>query len=256
MRANYLREQYESGEIIPVYCPGAEQAADLLTKALAAARITELAAIWGLLDHSLVARHAGAMANAQPYSAGAGALVQQDLRLSTLAVLLAFTQFVGTASQGDEELEDISIPVSLNTDLMLAVAIVCIGICFIAVWEFLKWCFETACSRRLSGWGLSSVSSRRARKLQRLRDQTAQAIEAELLAREEAASSSTSRPSQPARSQQARGAPTRFYAAPEGTKLHRTKTCSTLRNTSQFIEYQVCQQCHSSQADCTQHRTR
>ena len=34
--------------------PGAEQAADLLTKALAAARITELAAIWGLLDHSLV----------------------------------------------------------------------------------------------------------------------------------------------------------------------------------------------------------
>ena len=175
--------------------------------------------------------------------------------MSTLAVLLACMQVVGAASQGDKELEDISIPVSLNTDLMLAVSIVCIGICFIAVWEFLKWCFETACSRRLSGWGLSSVSSRRARKLQRLRDQTAQALEAELLAREEAASSSTSRPSQPVRSQQARGAPTRFYAAPEGTKLHRTKTCSTLRNTSQFIEYQVCQQCHSSQADCTQLRT-
>ena len=255
VRANYLREQYESGEIIPVYCPGAEQAADLLTKALAAARITELAAIWGLLDHSLVVRHAGAVADAQPHSAGAGALVQQDLQLSTLAVLLAFMQFVGAASQGDEELEDISIPVSLNTDLMLAVSIVCIGICFIAVWEFLKWCFETACSSRLSGWGLSSVSRRKARKLQRLRHQTAQAIEAELLAREEAVSSSTSRPSQPARSQQARGAPTRFYAAPEGTKLHRTKTCSTLRNTSQFIEYQVCQQCHSSQADCTQHST-
>ena len=28
VRANYLREQYESGEIMPVYCPGAEQAAD------------------------------------------------------------------------------------------------------------------------------------------------------------------------------------------------------------------------------------
>ena len=107
-----------------------------LTKALAAARITELAAIWGLLDHSLVVRHAGAVADAQPHSAGAGALVQQDLQLSTLAVLLAFMQFVGAASQGDEELEDISIPVSLNTDLMLAVSIVCIGICFIAVWEF------------------------------------------------------------------------------------------------------------------------
>ena len=119
VRANYLREQYESGEIIPVYCPGAEQAADLLTKALAAARITELAAIWGLLDHSLVVRHAGAVADAQPHSAGAGALVQQDLQLSTLAVLLACMQVVGAASQGDEELEDIS------------VSIVCIGICFI-----------------------------------------------------------------------------------------------------------------------------
>ena len=71
VRANYLRKQYESCEIIPVYCPGAEQAADLLTKALAAARITELAAIWGLLDHSLVVHHAGAVADAQPHSAGA-----------------------------------------------------------------------------------------------------------------------------------------------------------------------------------------
>ena len=52
VRAHYLREQYESGQIIPVYCPGVEQAADLLTKALAAARISELAAIWGLLERS------------------------------------------------------------------------------------------------------------------------------------------------------------------------------------------------------------
>eukprot|EP00439_Symbiodinium_sp_Y106_P001500 s9966_g1.t1 len=65
-------------------------AADLLTKALAAARITELAAIWGLLDRSLVVRHAGAVADDDPHSAGTGALAQRDLQLSTLAVLLAF----------------------------------------------------------------------------------------------------------------------------------------------------------------------
>ena len=52
VRANYLRELYEAGEVIPVHCPGAEQAADLLTKALPSARILELAAIWGLLEHS------------------------------------------------------------------------------------------------------------------------------------------------------------------------------------------------------------
>ena len=180
VRANYLREQYESGEIIPVYCPGAEQAADLLTKALAAARITELAAIWGLLDHSLVVRHAGAVADAQPHSAGARALAQRDLQLSTLAVLLAFMQVLGAASQQEEELDDVSLPVSLDADLMLAVSIICIGICAIAVWELFKWCFVHFTSHTLS------VSTRKARKLQRLRDQTAKAIQAEISAREAA----------------------------------------------------------------------
>ena len=180
VRANYLREQYESGEIIPVYCPGAEQAADLLTKALAAARITELAVIWGLLDHSLVARHAGAVADDEPHSAGAGVLAQRDLQLSTLAVLLAFMQVLGAASQQEEELDDMSLPVSLDADLMLAVSIICIGICAIAVWEFSKWCFVHFTSHTLS------VSTRKARKLQRLRDQTAKAIQAEISAREAA----------------------------------------------------------------------
>ena len=180
VRANYLREQYESGEIIPVYCPGAEQAADLLTKALAAARITELAVIWGLLDHSLVARHAGAVADDEPHSAGAGVLAQRDLQLSTLAVLLAFMQVLGAASQQEEEPDDMSLPVSLDADLMLAVSIICIGICAIAVWEFSKWCFVHFTSRALS------VSTRKARKLQRLRDQTAKAIQAEISAREAA----------------------------------------------------------------------
>ena len=77
-RANYLREREIIPIPVPVYCPGA---ADLLTKALAAGRITELAAIWGLLDHSLV-----------------GVLAQRDLQLSTLAVLLAFTQALGAVA--------------------------------------------------------------------------------------------------------------------------------------------------------------
>ena len=86
---------------------------------------------------------------------------------------------------------------------------------------------------------------------------------AEISAREEAASSqsvaaaSKRRPSQTTRAEreQAGGAPTRFFATPEGTKLHRTKTCPTLANSHRFVEYQVCQQCHRSVADHTQHST-
>ena len=262
VRANYLREQYESGEIIPVYCPGVEQAADLLTKALPSARILELAAIWGLFEHG-TSRPAEAEAYSEARTVGSGTVAQQDLHLSTLAVVLALFQVVGASSQSTDEDEDLSLPVSLDADLMLAVSIICIGVCFIAVWEFLKWCFQSVLVRREAGTTASSLSPRKARKLQRLRDQTAQAIQAEISAREEAASSqsvtaaSKRRPSQTTRAEreQAGGAPTRFFATPEGTKLHRTKTCLTLANSHRFVEYQVCQQCHRSAADHTQHST-
>ena len=261
VRANYLREQYESGEIIPVYCPGVEQAADLLTKALPSARILELAAIWGLLEHGTV-RPAEAETGSQAQTAGVGTLAQQDLQLSTVAVLLALFQVVGAASQSTDEEEDLSLPVPLDADLMLAVSIICIGICFIAVWELFKWCLQGVISRREAGTAVSSLSPRKARKLQRLRDQTAQAIQAEISAREDAASSQSvaaaprRRPSQTTRTrEQAGGAPTRYFATPEGTKLHRTKTCSTLTHSHRFVEFQVCQQCHGSAADHTQHST-
>ena len=152
---------------------------------------------------------------------------------------------------------DLSLPVSLDADLMLAVSIICIGVCFIAMWEFLKWCFQ-------AGTAVSSLSPRKARKLQRLRDQTAQAIQAEISAREEAASSqsvaaaSKRRPSQTTRTgrEQAGGTPTRYFTTPDGTKLHRTQTCSTLARSHRFVEFQVCRQCHRSAADHTQHSTR
>ena len=102
------------------------------------------------------------------------------MQLSTLAVLFAFMQVLGAASQQEEELDDVSLPVSLDADLMLAVSIICLGICAIAVWEFSKWSFEHFTSRT------SSVSARKARKLQRLRDQTAKAVQAEISAQEAA----------------------------------------------------------------------
>ena len=50
-------------------------------------------------------------------------------------------------------------------------------------------------------------------------------------------------------------APTRYFATPEMSKLHRTKACSTLAHSHTFVEFQVCQQCHGSAADHTQYQT-
>ena len=221
MRAKYFREQYETGEIIPVYCPGVEQAADLRTKALPSSRILELTAIWSLFEHG-TSRPAEVQACSEARTVGTGTLAQQDLQLSTLAtlaVVLALFQVVGAASQSTDEEEDLSLPVSLDADLMLAVSIFCVGVCFVAVWEFLKWCFQSIISRREAG----TAVSRKARKLQRFPDQTAQAIQAEISACEEAARSQSVAAASKRRSsqtthtgrEQAGGAPARYFAIPE-----------------------------------------
>ena len=61
--------------------------------------------------------------NSEARTAGTGTLALQDLQLSTVAVLLALLQVVGARQSTDEE-EDLSLPVSLDADLMLAVSII------------------------------------------------------------------------------------------------------------------------------------
>ncbi|CAE7263495.1 GIP [Symbiodinium natans] len=179
VRANYLREQYEAGEIIPVYCPGVEQAADLLTKALPAARILELAAIWGLFEHCPEdPRQAEAVAADLPTH-------PQYPQIKLLFLLLAMMQIQSAKCQPelfDEEEGDVH-QVELSTDLMFMLLVGFVGVGFIAVWELAKWCL-----RRHSLCRIHSTAKQR--KLQRLRDRTAQAIE--VLAVSERAQAGTS----------------------------------------------------------------
>ncbi|CAE7492518.1 GIP [Symbiodinium natans] len=171
VRANYLREQYEAGEIIPVFCPGVEQAADLLTKALPAARILELAAIWGLFEHRPEdPRQAEAVAADLPTH-------PQYPQIKLLFLLLAMMQIQSAKCQPelfDEEEGDVH-QVELRTDLMFMLLVGFVGIGFIAVWELAKWCLRHHSLCRIR-------STAKQRKLQRLRDRTAQAIEEQELA--------------------------------------------------------------------------
>ena len=185
---------------------------------------------------------------------------KRDHPVCAIFMLLVFLQVIGAASQQDEEPEDLSLPVPLDADLMLAVCIFGVAFCAIVLWGFLKWSFAFL-SRRTFGMSSVSLSPRKARKLQRLRDRTEQAIRAEISEREAAASSSqrlatASGRNAPASTRQADEAPTRFFATPEGNALHRTKACSTLARSHKFVVFEVCRQCHRSQADCTQHSTR
>ena len=177
-RLNAVWEQAEAG------CKGASLSLDSFRGAVTAI-LEAIQCSW------ITTRPTGVEAHCKYHFAGAGVVAQQHLQLSTLAVLLAFLQVLSTASHQAEEFDDVSLPVSLDADLMLAVSIICIGICAIAVWEFSKSCFLHFTSRT------SSVSTRKARKLQRLRDQTANAIQAEISAREAAKHSTGQEPLRP-----------------------------------------------------------
>ena len=160
---------------------------------------------------------------------------KHDHPVCAVFMLFVFLQVVGAASQQVEEPEDMLLPVPLDADLMLAVCIFGIAFCaigFIAVWELAKWGL-----RRHSLCRIHSTAKQR--KLQRLRDRTAQAIEAELSARR----------------QPEAGAPTRYFAVPEGEKLHRTKDCPAIARSSNLCTFEVCQRCHRRAPDHTMHST-
>ena len=184
---------------------------------------------------------------------------KRDHPVCAVFMLSVFLQVVGAASQQDEEPEDMLLPVPLDADLMLAVCIFGIAFCAIGLWEFLKWGFAFL-SRRAFGTSSVPLSPRKARKLQRLRDRTEQAIRAEISEREAAASSSqrlatASGRNALASTRQADEAPTRFFATPEGEKLHRTKDCPAIARSSNLCTFEVCQRCHRRAPDHTTRST-
>ena len=59
----------------------------------------------------------------------AGVVARTDQHLSMFGVLLAFLQAVGSAGQfEDHDFEDLSYPVRLDTDLLFATMVFCIGV--------------------------------------------------------------------------------------------------------------------------------
>ncbi|CAE7223584.1 unnamed protein product [Symbiodinium sp. CCMP2592] len=134
----------------PVYTTNVELLAWLLVATTPQARVPK-STLQVLLQSSkevIAALATAILAYTETQAVGTETLAQQDLQLSAFAVLLAFFQVVSAASQTTEEEEDLSLPVSLDADMMLAVSIICIGICFIAVWVFFKWCLQGVISRR------------------------------------------------------------------------------------------------------------
>ena len=177
IRAHWLHESISSGQIKVSHCSGERLVADLLTKPLSSARLRSLLQLWGMkledVEQAATAEPTDPAAQAEASTEAAAAA---NIRVCTsgppiaqaLISLLALLQV--RESEGLEVVSayeelaprGISVDKTLLTTTGLMVAI----LCCVCAWELLKWSLV--------------ATSRRARRLARLRDRTRQVVQREL----------------------------------------------------------------------------
>ena len=132
VRASYIHEQVERGQLVVSYVQGKHQWADLLTKSFPRQRLEELIGIWGFVD-----------------------LVAEVSKRSMVRMMVFCMMIQSSRAQGNEE------PLALTTSIDIYVIVVALGIVIVAVWELLWWCVDHCC-----GEVRPSRSARRLRNLQ------------------------------------------------------------------------------------------
>ncbi|CAE7750154.1 unnamed protein product [Symbiodinium sp. CCMP2592] len=174
LRSAWVLELINGNMIVGQHRNGEFQPADLLTKALASQRIRSLSRLINLRGP----HDEGEDPEPKPTAAsGSSSAVAPNKIPKGLIALLVLSQAVlGEAYSWDEE-EALVVRTGLAVDYgMVTWALLWIAvILFLLAWELLKWLMWLAYDRATPG-----ASSRRVRRLQKLRDATTSAIQREL----------------------------------------------------------------------------
>ena len=172
VKAQWLAEMIRDKELVIRHCPGRDQLADLLTKPMPATRIKELIELWGC------AQHDGGLGHGDPATAAVTTTAANTAAARVLAFMILLCSVVKGESTGVETYQP---PYSLRVDRTLVSWAFIVGIAALLIlgWELIRWAGVQTFDR----FGPASTE-RRLRRLQRLREQTAQAIGQELRTRE------------------------------------------------------------------------
>ncbi|CAE7745152.1 unnamed protein product [Symbiodinium sp. CCMP2592] len=108
IRASFLRERVDQGEVLLKFVPGKYQLADLLTKGFPRQRLEELNGLWGLVD-----------------------LVQAVAQVNLIKVIVMMSMMVQSARARSVEKE----PLPLETSWELYIAMVMLAIVVVVFWE-------------------------------------------------------------------------------------------------------------------------
>ena len=161
VRARFIRQETSEGRLELAHTPGEQQAADLGTKPVPAHRLHQLLQLWR-------------MTSAEEFLAGASAgttpKIDNKAVLKLLMVLVMCSSMTGTEAKETTQKP----PLPVDGSLEFYVSIVVCGIAMLGVWEFLRWLVQKVCCSR------DEATILRARRLLRIRDQTARALRQEL----------------------------------------------------------------------------
>ena len=162
IKAGWLQEQLSHGLYEAVHCPGERQPADLLTKALSAARIEDLLRWWGIGKP----RSTTSTATTASMRVSARALV---------AVLCCILMVSVKAANHDDRSSSMGRTIPLDYDMAGMCMILLMVLGAMMIWEGLRWLFIEA----VTEWTPGS-QKRKLRRLRRLQQATTDAIEKEL----------------------------------------------------------------------------
>ena len=168
VRARYLRQEVLAQRISLHHEPGEGQPADLGTKPVPAARLLVLRRLWGMVSADEFAKEHD-VSESRPANA-----VSKLEAVKIMAMMLAMTMVKGADAE-----KEFKKPVELDGSLEFYVCVVVGGVALLGVWEFLKGLATWM-------WGdREEARAKRARRLAKIRDQAARALQRELASAEE-----------------------------------------------------------------------
>ena len=162
VRARFLRQETAEGRLELAHTPGESQAADLGTKPVPASRLQQLLQLWRMMPAAEFLDGGGAES----------ARINEEAVIKLLFVLMACSAVVGA----DARRPDAKEPLQVDGSFEFYGSILVCGLAMLAVWEFVKWLAQKMCCSR------DETAILRARRLLRIRDQTARALRQELAA--------------------------------------------------------------------------
>ena len=170
IKASWLQEAISSNLLRGQHVPGIRQPADMLTKSLPSQRMRDLLRLWWMADDRATNRKA---------------MNIDEVKNKVMVAMLCCMLMVTRASAAEADIQPIR-TIQIDWDVAGVIMALLMVLGALVVWEFFKW----ACMEVVFEYA-PGASRRKLRKLEKLRDATARAIEKELNRREREGMTST-----------------------------------------------------------------